>query len=196
MNKYKVKLQLQGLSWPRKQQKHRVSDSIWLIYGESCQSDTCLQNGWKTLIIREQLVPGLTMIPCSLGDTYGLMNIHWQHSQRGSLFLWCIHIDLFTCPSPCADAPERTTNPLLSLVPTSTSLKLWRFDCLETRSACQKALCRPRKSTLSPHSQLVRFDMPVSQNTAPANKKSSTRAGEAQENARRHRQSAAPAKKY
>ena len=83
-----------------------------------------------------------------------------------------------------------------SIVPTSTSLKLWRFDCLETRSACQKALCRPRKSTLSPHSQLVRFDMPVWQNTAPANKKSSARAGEAQENARRHRQSAAPATKF
>ena len=66
------------------------------------------------------------MIPCSLDDSYGLMNIHWQHFQRGSLFLRCIHIDLFTCPSPCADAPERTTNPLLSLVDRTN------IDVLET----------------------------------------------------------------
>ena len=113
------------------------------------------------------------MIPCSLDDTYGLMNIHWQHSQRGSLFLRvftsiCSHAHL---PAQMRRKGRQIRCCRSSIVPTSTSLKLWRFDCLETRSACQKALCRPRKSTLSPHSQLVRFDMPVSQNTAPANKK-------------------------
>ena len=53
MNKSKVKLELQGLFWLGKQQKHAVSDSLRLIL-----SKWYTFAKWKAKIIREQLVPG------------------------------------------------------------------------------------------------------------------------------------------